>query len=273
KASGAPEFSPQVIAEVHRCAQGRPGRVNALCQQLVHNAALDEAARSLTPGSVLAMAGELGYGVPPIDAPVEPVEPVVSAPAPAAQPAQARRRWGLIATVVAAIVAIGGTALFAALQFAPGGRKAEATIATQPSASVVPAASAPAPVAAQSVQASSEPAKPSALAEASASPPPSPLLRAESQSGAGAEPSPPLPASSPALSLVEGPPAALASAGAAPATVSPKPVRRSPNASPAPAAQSISRAAAADCARLLSQLSLGEPLTATQQHTFRSICR
>lgn len=253
--AGAPLFQPAVVAEIHRCAQGRPGRVNALCQQLVHNAAMNEAAQPVTAASVQAMAAELGYAVPVGDGPGLATAGWVApegglAAESGAEPAPPRRRWGWIALVVAALAA---AALLALAQLSPRARPAET--AAPPLGHMAPPPASPTPT-------PSGPAMPAVPAEPPASSPPAASASVESPSAS--------PAAVPATSVGGIPAAAAPTTGPVDA-----PARHTTVAKPATgkAAPVPARGTTADCARLLSQLSLGEPLTARQQNTFRSHCR
>jgi general secretion pathway protein A len=60
-----PALTPQALTEIHARAQGRPGRINVLCQQLLHSAILLESYDPIDGAAVAAQADELLYYADP----------------------------------------------------------------------------------------------------------------------------------------------------------------------------------------------------------------
>ena len=322
-AFGAPAFSREVIADIHRRAEGLPGRVNALCQQLIHDAALAESDAMPPPSAALEPAREAA--TPRGNALLVTAEPASTATATAAEPGpmkapppvRTRRRPGLVALAFMSLVAISAAALVVYLAPWAAGPLAKPMVATaappgappsspsspsspspisltSPITSITPAAtaaSAPAlalgttpmpeasepPPAASTAAASGAPATvatPAAPDAPSVGPLPDALPVARPSPNAGLGAARPVPAATEArrprpagagIASARTADAASAGTGAGTATGTHAPVTARP--------QSTASATLAGCARLLSQLSLGEPLSSRQQHTLNTACR
>lgn len=303
-AAGRPVMSADVVSEIHNRTQGRPGQINLLCKQLLQTAVLMDNDTAIDTATVAAEADELGLQVAspaPVEsapvtaapvaepalvaAPVAPVVPAVAdapaapvatvapdahaaadatagAPAVFLAPAQRSTKAWRVPAAVSLVLAAVGAAVF--LQQAGTGPRPPPFA---PGAVTVP----PAPMAALATPA---PALAPALAP---TPAPAPALDVEPLPAAqphAAEPG----ILSPALSDHARPPVSTK----APAPVEPAPrpasagkqlaaVRATVDA-PDPAAARPKPPVDARCRQLLAQLSLGEPLSAGQQHTLESTC-
>lgn len=239
-ASGRPVFSAPVLAEIHTRAHGRPGQIKLLCKQLLETAILLEDNTPIDVRAVATQADELGFHAEVIAASPAPRVPRpadtanFAAPVkPAAETAHPRKSRFLPIAMLL-LMALGGAGLWLQHGSAPTFKRAAAPAV----AAVSP--SAPPPV-------TPEPVKPESV---------KPTTQAEALPLAGPTPKAPPPA--------------------------PQPVERAQPAQPsthlavsnkAAAVQPSAKAENSNCAHLLTQLSLGEPLTPGQQRTLESKCR
>ena len=223
-----PAFPQAATAEIHRRAQGLPGHINTLCQQLLHRAILQESSVSITVSMVAALADELGFDAAPAveNAPAPTVDAHVeanTAPPP-------RKSRAVPALMLLALIATAAGVFFYSRPAPPN----------EPASTTKPAEVAPAlPV---------EPS-PGKAPETSSLP----LAPAQADADADATAN------------------ANTAADLAPPQTSSPPPRLTANTKSA--ATRPAHAASPDCAPLLAQLSLGEPLTVHQKHTLESTCR
>lgn len=275
-APGLPVLSAAVIAEIHARTHGRPGRINLLCKQLLQNAVLLEEDATIDTAAVKAGADELGFGAADISQPAPlSVEPM---PAPAAlavvapvhsskdrpidrpvvppAPLPGHRKSRVMPAVALLLLAAIGTGLFLMQPAAPT-PAATAAVVQPPPAPPPPKLEVTPEPAPTVVQTQSEPPQnPPALVHTA-----EPVQIAQPIRTA---PRQATPAGKPEKSAQPAKPA-KPEAPEKPLVVLAPPTR--------PAPVTPSRSANALCAHLLAQLSLGEPLSAGQQHTLESTCR
>ncbi|APW37351.1 hypothetical protein RD110_09230 [Rhodoferax koreense] len=240
-------LSAPVVAAIHARAQGRPGQIKLLCKQLLQTSILLDEDRPIDVQAVAEQADELGFhaevleptapaDLPPPVPPSPPVQPTQ----PAQAPVTARTSRTLPLSIVLMLLTLAaGAALWLRHEAVPLAIRAPLPVPAAVSASALPAA---APPAGTGAQAGAE-----AATEATTPPPPR-----TSQPPESAPPTPP--------------------AQRQPARPVPPPTRLAANRHPA-APEPPTKTESPNCGHLLTQLSLGEPLTARQQRTLESTCR